>query len=393
MNEKPFKPNWVTLLTILLSSMVILMGATAVAPALEPISEAFPSESSYMISLIITLPALSVALTGFGMGYLADRFGKVKIFVISLAIFTIAGISGFFLNSFETILVGRFILGIGIAGIILAINSLIGEYWGGVSRAKIIGYQTAAIGIGTLVLQTMGGALADIGWRQPFLIYLIGLPIMILCLLSVREPKHEDSMIEQDIGSDAQNRNMRILFCYVVVFLEMFLMFSVPTNFSFYITEMGENLTMTGFLLGVMGISQAVFGLMFGKVFRKMDETDAYIVSFLSMGIGLALLFVPNLAVTFVSMVFVGFSLGILMPMVVGRLAIYSSRKTTGKVMGGYSAALNLGTFASSLALIPIVNATDYQTSYVVFGVMAFVICALCILIRMRYRQPDAKVA
>ncbi len=116
-NKGHVKPNRLTLVTLLLSSMIILMGAAAVAPALKPLSEAFPEHSAVVISLVVTLPALAVAMTGLGIGYLADRYGKAKTFILSLAIFTFAGLSGYFLNTLESVLIGRFILGIGIAGI------------------------------------------------------------------------------------------------------------------------------------------------------------------------------------------------------------------------------------------------------------------------------------
>ena len=92
--SKPFTPGKVTLLTILLSSMVILMGAAAVAPALQPIKQHF-GESEFMTSLIVSLPSLSVAVTGFGVGYLADRLGKVKVFFLAMVIFTVSGAASF----------------------------------------------------------------------------------------------------------------------------------------------------------------------------------------------------------------------------------------------------------------------------------------------------------
>ncbi len=44
------------------------------------------------------------------------------------------------------------------------------------------------MGVGVLFLETIGGSLADIGWQEPFLIYLIGFPVLILALISIREP-------------------------------------------------------------------------------------------------------------------------------------------------------------------------------------------------------------
>lgn len=135
-NIEGFKPNKLTLITLLFSSMIILMGAAAVAPALKPISDAFPGASMVTVSLVVTLPAAAVAVTGMAMGYLADRFGKVKVFIASVAIFTVAGLSGYFLNTLESVLVGRFILGVGIAGISTTTTALTAEYYSGAIRAK-----------------------------------------------------------------------------------------------------------------------------------------------------------------------------------------------------------------------------------------------------------------
>lgn len=390
MGNDPFKPNKMTLLTILLSSMVILMGAAVVAPALKPISEAFPDASSYMVSLVITLPALSVALTGFGVGYLADRFGKAKVFFISLAIFTLAGVSGYLTDSFELMLAGRFILGIGITGISLTTTALIGEYWSGMDRAKVIGYQSAAIGVGTLFLETAGGALADIGWQEPFLVYLIGIPIILLGLASIREPRKEAVRNETIQVETIANRGRKIMFCYLVVFLEMFLMFSLPTNFSYYISEIGGNLTMCGLLLGVMGVAQAVFSLIYTRRSNKLSDNMAYAFSFLMMGIGLAILFIPNMVATMVSMVIVGFSLGLLMPTVIGQLSRYAQAHTSGKVMGGYSVSLNLSMFISGLAVTSLVGFTSsYQRTYLILGIVSIVACVLCAVTGMASRRKD----
>ena len=50
------------MVAILLSSMLILMGGAAVAPALNDIKLAFPGQD-FLTSLIITLPSLAIAVT------------------------------------------------------------------------------------------------------------------------------------------------------------------------------------------------------------------------------------------------------------------------------------------------------------------------------------------
>lgn len=362
-----------------MSSMVILMGAAAIAPALEPISKAFPDQTAFMISLVITLPALASALAGFGMGYLADRFGKAKFFIISLIIFTASGVFGFFAESFYIMLASRFILGVGIAGISLTTSALIGEYYFGAKRAKVVGYQSAAIGAGTFVLESIGGGLADLGWHEPFLIYLIGIPIVLLGFLAVREPSREVRSVEGFTEPVIPNKSRRVMFCYMVVAAEMFMMFALPVNFSFFISEIGLNYLMCGVLLGILGVSQAVCSMLYSRTANKLSEIDAYAIAFLLMGIGMVLLWFANLAFIFVSMVLIGFSLGLLMPTVIGSLAGLSGPKDSGKIMGGYSVALNLSTFISAIVftalIIPLLG--SYQLTFVCIGCVAFLLFAV----------------
>lgn len=392
--KKEFKPNVFTLLTILLSSMIILMGAAAVAPALQPIKEHF-GESEFMVSLIVSLPSLSVAITGFGVGFLADKLGKVKVFFMALVIFTIAGAISYFLENFLLILVFRFILGIGITGISLTTTALIGEYYAGMQRAKVIGYQAAAIGIGTLVLETLGGSLADIGWNYPFLIYFIGLPILVLGLVSVRDPNlmnretgHEPAMPE-DIEIPGKGR--KIAFCYAMVFMLMFLMFTVPMNFSYYISEMGQPYVMMGILLGIMGVAQAVFSILYSRRATKLSDYNAFITAFVMMGASLVMLYFPVLPLTFVSMIIMGCSLGLLMPTVLSRLSMLSTVRTSGKIMGGYSVFLNLSNFITTIVFTPVLSILGgYCNAYLTMGVLGFIVAVFVLVCKMTDQREQA---
>lgn len=389
-----FKPTKLTLAAILLASMVIIMGAAAVAPALEPIKEAFGS-SAFVTSLVITLPALAVAVTGFGVGFLADRFGKAKVFIVSLGIFAVAGAAGYFATSMAMMLAIRFILGIGIAGISITATALIGEYWTGINRMKIISYQSAMIGIGALVLESLGGTLADIGWKEPFLIYLIGIPFMLIALVSVRDmpvPKTATDSGEEPIVK----RRGEQMFCYLCIFMGMFLMFSVPLNFSYYAAEIGVNLGVIGTLLGVLGISQAAFSVLYSRTANKLKDDKAYAASFLMIACGLGLLYIPEIYATAPSMILIGCGMGLLTPTVIGRLSMLSTKATSGKVMGGYTVSMNLGTFVSGLIITSLVAAVgdSYINAYATLAVVAIAMAGACFIIgtpavRMRKRVQE----
>src|SRR3954464_10810309 len=110
-------------------------------------------------------------------GYLTDRFGRKKLFLITLAVSLVAPAGTAFTNSFETFALCRFFTGFGIGGEYAAINSAIDE----LIPARVRGTVDLAINGTFWVGAAMGAALsivllepsligAQYGWRLAFLL-------------------------------------------------------------------------------------------------------------------------------------------------------------------------------------------------------------------------------
>ena len=396
-SESRFVPTKVTLVSILLCSMLMLMGGAAVAPALPIINEVFPG-SDFLVSLIITLPSLSVAIFGFVVGTIADRLGKVKVLVASLLIFFLCGVAGFFIGETQAdlyiLLVLRFILGIGIAGITCCVTALIADYYGGIQRAKVMSYQSAAMGVGILILEFTGGTLAEITWREPFLVYLIGVPIMLMVLGSMRETSKTDVAINASTGRRPANRKL-ILVCYIAIFVLQTMSFLMPTKMPYYLEGIGVSSSIVGLFLGVHGISNALVSLMYGRLSSRLPVFVIMGAGFLFMGVGLSLLFINgSVAMSVVVMIFTGIGLGLTVPSVANTLAGEATGSTSGKIMGGYSTCLNLGQFAISLISVPLfsVVGSSYPNMFLVMGVIA-ILMGLAFVLANRSRPSRSASA
>lgn len=359
---------------------MILMGGAAVAPALPLISQAFPGASETLISLIITLPALAIALTGFFIGALSDKFGKVPVLVASIVVFTIAGSSGFYLNSIYAILIGRFILGMGIAGITCTTSSLIACYYEGITRARVLGYQAAAMGFGVLILETSGGILAGISWRAAFLIYLIGLLILVGIITSMREPA-KPRFEEKERSSDETFPVSPLLAAYITLFLGNMLFFLLPTKFPFLLANLdaarviGENTALaSGIFLGISGCASSLIGVMYGRIAWRFHRSTILTFTFVFFGAGLCILgFASSLITVGIGVVCIGIGEGILMPTILTWIASITPKQYLGRASGGFSVALNLGQFASTLAIVPVfVIAGTYRNAFFACGCVAF---------------------
>lgn len=394
MSPEPFVPSKLSLVTLLVGSMLILMGGAAVAPALPQISLAFPEYDGIWITMIITLPSLAIAVTGFAVGMMADRFGKVRTLCVSLAVFAAAGMSGYVIDDLPLLLVSRFFVGVGIAGLTSCITALLSEYYHGTARVKVLSYQSAAMGIGVLVLETGGGALAGYGWHSPFLIYGLGFVILALVIVSLREPKPMELSSARPADGRTGDRSV-ILYCYVGIFCTMLFSFTLPTRLPAYMAEvLGETSLMSGIVLGIHGTVQACVTLMHRRIADHVDRFAIIPLGLCLIAVSLAMFALPaGLAVTIVNACIMGVGIGLISPTVVNLLAEQVTSDTSGKVMGGYSTLLNLGQFICTFAVagLLLIEPGVAQT-FPVMGLFAFAVTAFfAILYVTKYRGKDSR--
>ncbi len=394
MNPEPFVPSKLSLITLLVGSMLILMGGAAVAPALPQISLAFPEYDGIWITMIITLPSLAIAVTGFAVGMMADRFGKVRTLCVSLAVFAGAGMSGYVIDDLPLLLVSRFFVGVGIAGLTSCITALLSEYYHGTARVKVLSYQSAAMGIGVLVLETGGGALAGFGWHSPFLIYGLGFVILALVIVSLREPKPMEISSARPADGRTGDRSI-VLYCYIGIFCTMLFSFTLPTRLPTYMAEvLGEASLMSGIVLGIHGTVQACVTLMHRRIADHVDRFAIIPLGLCLIAISLVMFALPaGLAVTIVNACIMGVGIGLISPTVVNLLAEQVTSDTSGKVMGGYSTLLNLGQFICTFAVagLLLIEPGVAQT-FPVMGLFAFAVTVLfAVLYVTKYRGKDSR--
>ena len=400
MTDTPFKPTRWTFLFLMLSAMMILMGGAAIAPALPLISTSFPDASEATVSLIITLPALAIALTGFFIGALSDKIGKISVLAISVAIFSVAGSAGFYLTSLPLLLCARFILGIGIAGIICTTSALVISYYDGYTRTRVLGYQAASMGLGVLVLETSGGFLAGFSWHTSFLIYLIGVVIFAGVLLTMKEPARPQ-LAEIKKEPEAVFPKVPLLFIYITVFLGNMLFFVMPAQLPYLMAHMdaariaGENTALlSGIFLGISGGASTIVGIFYGRVAARCRRNLLLVCAFLCFGAGLCGLgLATSLVGVGLAVILIGIGEGLLMPTILNGIAAVTPRQFLGRASGGFSVALNLGQFACTLALMAVMtHVAAGSTLFFVFGCVGILLAGPYVLAMVREKYTVAPV-
>ncbi len=154
-------------------------------------------------------------------GILTDRFGRRKLFLITLATYSIATLGSAFSHGLVSFAVSRFFVGLGVGGEYAAINSAVDELIPGKVRGTVdlivnanfwVG---ASIGsIATYALLHGGGDLRTVGWRWAFGIgAVLGGAVLLLRLgvpesprwLMLRGREEEANKITAEIETKASN--------------------------------------------------------------------------------------------------------------------------------------------------------------------------------------------
>jgi MFS family permease len=130
------------------------------------------------------------ATLGIPIARLADRYSRVNIIAICLAIWSLmTAVSGLATN-FWQLLIARIGVGIGEAGGSPPSHSLLADYFAPERRATALGIYALGIPVGILFGNLAGGWINEFfGWRNAF--FVVGIPGVILAImmkLSVKEP-------------------------------------------------------------------------------------------------------------------------------------------------------------------------------------------------------------
>lgn len=363
---RTFDPSGMTKLALLMASMMVLMGSAAVSPSLHGI-EVELGASKFLVSMIVSLPSLTVAVLGFPMGYLADRAGLARTLVASLAVFIAAGVAGYFCTDIYTLLATRVFLGVGIAGISTAATGLMGVYYDGDERRRVMAVQSAFMGFGGVVLEAIGGVMADVAWNTPFLIYLIALPILLMGLVAVRDVTFPDrTQGAPQRFAEGSKPHMAVM--YASIFMLMFVMFIVTVNLSDMLTAMGQSMTMCGLILALMGLTQTVTSMVYSRMHRIPRYPVVLFAAFVLQAVAMVLFAVDDIAVLSVGVGILGVGLGIGMPTITNGLAMMSPASAQGRTMGVYACLMNLGTSLSAVVMGPIIAMLGYGPAFHVTG-------------------------
>jgi MFS family permease len=178
---------------LLIGSCLPVLGAVLLAPILPTLTGVFASVpgSEALVPLILTIPALMIALIAPFAGAIVDRLGRKRLLVIALIVYAALGTAPLYLDSLVGIVLSRVGVGIAEAAIMTCCTTLLADYFVGARRNKYFGLQTVVTSLAATAIFVLGGALGANGWRTPFWLYAVSLLLVIPVGLLIWQPRAE----------------------------------------------------------------------------------------------------------------------------------------------------------------------------------------------------------
>ncbi|MDB5870613.1 MAG: transporter [Ramlibacter sp.] len=191
--------RWTLVAAILGSSMAFLDGTVVnvALPAIQKELDATASQAQWVIeSYALFLAAL--LLVG---GALGDRFGRRRMFMAGVMLFTAAAAGCALAHSAGQLIAARAVQGVGAALLVPGSLALISAAYPQAQRGQAIGTWSAFSGVAAAVGPVLGGFLVDnYSWTWAFLINLpLGVVLLVICLNKVPEssdPSARDNALD-----------------------------------------------------------------------------------------------------------------------------------------------------------------------------------------------------
>ncbi|WP_303969003.1 MFS transporter [Sporosarcina ureae] len=310
------KKESITLGLLLTNLLIAFLGIGLVIPVMPRLMNELHITGT-VVGYMVAIFAMAQLLVSPLSGRWVDTFGRKKMIVIGLIIFSSSEFLFGVGQTLPVLFASRILGGVSAAFIMPAVTAFIADITTMETRSKALGFMSAAISTGFILGPGIGGFLAGYGTRVPFF-FAGGLALVaaIFSFIALREPERYQEAVAEDVTKPGLKRIFarHYFIVFIIILILSFGLASFESIFSLFVdhkfgfTPKDIAIIITG--SGLVGAVAQV--LLFDKLARTIGEKRLifFCLIFSSILVFLATFVQSYFAVLAVTMIiFVGFDL------------------------------------------------------------------------------------
>ncbi|MDA2803637.1 MFS transporter [Nocardiopsis suaedae] len=174
---------------LLLGMLLGAVDQTAIAPALPAVASDLGGFGLMPFVITVYLVAATALMPLYGR--LGDRFGRTRPLQAAIALFTAGALAAGQADSMAALLIARAVQGAGGGGVMVGVQSALGELVSPRERGRYLGLFGAVFALAAVGGPLLGGAVTDaLGWRWLFHLYPpLGLAALVAVTATLRLPR------------------------------------------------------------------------------------------------------------------------------------------------------------------------------------------------------------
>lgn len=252
--------------------------------------------STFMVELTLSVNLIAHCITALIVGALGDRYGRKPMIILGLIIFIIGSICCVYASNYSTLLIGRFLQGIGISGPAVLAYVVIADMYPIARLQAINGNLNASVTIAMASAPVIGSYInLWFGWRANFTALLIlGIISLLLSWLFIpntyiipkNEPKINFSI--KEYKSVFQSRKAVLYLISLCFAMQSYWVF-IGMSPILYMHDLGVGIQDFGLYQGSIAAVFATSSLSTGYFIKRFGTYNCFIISSYIIGLFFAL--------------------------------------------------------------------------------------------------------
>jgi MFS family permease len=372
-----------------------ILGAVLISPVLPKIQDAYGTVpgAKALVPLVLTIPALALALLAPFAGVIVDRLGRKRLLVWSTVAYALFGTAPLWLGSLAAILVSRVLVGITEAAIMTCSTTLIGDYYTGRRRDRYLALQTMCASASATVFFVLGGAAGSAGWRAPFWIYAVSLVLApaMAAWLPQPGPQRTEPQVSAAPGVQPPFPVRKLWSTCVLTVFGAVVFYTVPVELPYLLDDLNVKASSVVGLATALASAATVGGSL---LFTRLRRSPGILLpwAFGLCAVGFALMFLASAPVLLVAGAVVNCAgTGLLLPSLLTRAMSRLDFADRGRGTGLWLAAFFAGEFACPLLLLALESALGNLAAAV--GLLSAAAAAVAALLALTTARRGGELA